>query len=885
MDLAVTFPNQGVIRLRSRALFQDPDGSVCRRFLERVFQADEITDVTLKGGADPQAELRFCPRTHGLGDVVNRLASFLRFVVADEPEPIEAVAEANGDSHAHANGHAHRNGNGSGDDHGGSVAVAEPPGRNGHAAPHHRFRPRPALRERTIAEAVTARDRRGAVRYYRYDSVVTGWQIKHESPGRLKLKNPVLHRKNDLCQSIERELMSVLGIDKYATSAFFSTVTVDYDPSQLKRSQVFEILDGALQHAEHPSKLDKLDLHLPICTASLPFAATAQFAVPALLPAAAVLFAYTSIPTFQSAREVLFDEKRLGVDVLDAIVVVGCLGTMAIFPGAVLCWCLSFGRVLVKKTQDDSKKLLLNAFGKQPRYVWLYRDGTEVQVSLDKLHQGDTSVVHTGEVVPVDGVVIEGMAIIDQHALTGESTPAEKGVGDKVFASTVMVAGKMFVSVEKAGSETASSKIAQILNDTAGYKLSSQHKGERLADKAVIPTLAIGSIGLVTMGLPGAVAVLNSDFGTGIRMAAPLAMLSSLSLCASKGVLVKDGRARELMNEIDAVLFDKTGTLTRERPEVGRVIASEGFTEHQILKYAAAAERKFHHPIALAILHKAAALEIELPPTDETRYKVGYGIVVGVDGRTIRVGSKRFMEMEGIALTDAVEKALDESHLEGHTVVMVAVDDRLGGAVELRAAVRPEVKEIVAGLRKRGVKHLAIISGDHEAPTRKLAEELGMDRYFAQVLPADKAEYVEKLQKEGRKVCFVGDGINDSIALKKANVSISLRGASSIATDTAQIVFLEEGLAKLCELKDIARELDRNVKRSWSLILAPNIACIVGVFSLGFGIMASVVTNNVAALAALGNGLLPLRKVAQVEAERRHKLEISRATALERSAG
>ena len=885
MDLAVTFPNQGVIRLRSRALFQDPDGSVCRRFLERVFQADEITDVTLKGGADPQAELRFCPRTHGLGDVVNRLASFLRFVVADEPEPIEAVAEANGDSHAHANGHAHRNGNGSGDDHGGSVAVAEPPGRNGHAAPHHRFRPRPALRERTIAEAVTARDRRGAVRDYRYDSVVTGWQIKHESPGRLKLKNPVLHRKNDLCQSIERELMSVLGIDKYATSAFFSTVTVDYDPSQLKRSQVFEILDGALQHAEHPSKLDKLDLHLPICTASLPFAATAQFAVPALLPAAAVLFAYTSIPTFQSAREVLFDEKRLGVDVLDAIVVVGCLGTMAIFPGAVLCWCLSFGRVLVKKTQDDSKKLLLNAFGKQPRYVWLYRDGTEVQVSLDKLHQGDTSVVHTGEVVPVDGVVIEGMAIIDQHALTGESTPAEKGVGDKVFASTVMVAGKMFVSVEKAGSETASSKIAQILNDTAGYKLSSQHKGERLADRAVIPTLAIGSIGLVTMGLPGAVAVLNSDFGTGIRMAAPLAMLSSLSLCASKGVLVKDGRARELMNEIDAVLFDKTGTLTRERPEVGRVIASEGFTEHQILKYAAAAERKFHHPIALAILHKAAALEIELPPTDETRYKVGYGIVVGVDGRTIRVGSKRFMEMEGIALTDAVEKALDESHLEGHTVVMVAVDDRLGGAVELRAAVRPEVKEIVAGLRKRGVKHLAIISGDHEAPTRKLAEELGMDRYFAQVLPADKAEYVEKLQKEGRKVCFVGDGINDSIALKKANVSISLRGASSIATDTAQIVFLEEGLAKLCELKDIARELDRNVKRSWSLILAPNIACIVGVFSLGFGIMASVVTNNVAALAALGNGLLPLRKVAQVEAERRHKLEISRATALERSAG
>ena len=386
-------------------------------------------------------------------------------------------------------------------------------------------------------------------------------------------------------------------------------------------------------------------------------AAAAEFAFPPLLPVAAAVFAYTSIPTFKEARHVLFEEKRLGVDVLDAIVVVGCLGTMSIFPGAVLCWCLSFGRVLVKRTQDKSKKLLLNAFGKQPRYVWLYRDGVEVQVSLDKLQKGDVIVVNTGEVVPVDGHVVEGMAMIDQHALTGESTPAEKGVGDRVFASTVMVAGKVLVSVETSGSDTASAKISQILNDTAGYKLASQHKGERLADKAVIPTLAIGAVGMAAMGPAGAVAVLNSDFGTGIRMAAPLAMLSSLALCANKGILVKDGRALELMNEVDTVLFDKTGTLTRERPEVGRVIAAEGFAPDQILGYAAAAERKFHHPIALAILHKAQELSLALPPTDDTQYKVGYGITVHVDGHTVRVGSKRFMEMEGIELPPEVREA------------------------------------------------------------------------------------------------------------------------------------------------------------------------------------------------------------------------------------
>jgi Cu2+-exporting ATPase len=386
--------------------------------------------------------------------------------------------------------------------------------------------------------------------------------------------------------------------------------------------------------------------------------------------------------------------------------------------------------------------------------------------------------------------------------------------------------------------------------------------------------LAVGALAWATIGSQGAVAALNSDLGTGIRMAAPLGMLSTLALCAQKGILVKDGRALDLLCEVDTVLFDKTGTLTRERPEVGRMVAANGFNPLQILRFAAAAERRFHHPIALAILQKAKEQGLRLPPTDATQYQVGFGITVRIDGRTIRVGSRRFMEMEGIALTREVEEALDDVHREGHTMVMVAVDDRLGGALELRASVRPEVRGIVQGLRERGIKHIAIISGDHEMPTRKLAEELGMDRYFAQVLPADKADYVEQLQREGRKVCFVGDGINDAIALKKANVSISLRGATSIATDTAHVVFMEQGLGKLCELRDIARDLERNVRNSWIMIIVPNVACILGVFTLGFGIGASVVTNNVAALGALANGLWPMRKVAQLEAERRHLFEL-----------
>jgi len=817
VDVEIILPDDGTIRIESARLCADPDGLLCRRFLGRAFLAPEIDsaeiDAATAEGVTPAIELRFDATQYSRRDVLERVAALL-----------DAVPKS--------------------DD-----GVELPP-------------------------ACTARDRHGAIRYHRCGQKVTGWKVVSERVGIIKLENPVLYRKTALCEAVERELMSVLGVNRYETSSRTCWAKIEYDPRQLGPVQIIEILDGALSNAERPDRLDPLDLDLAICTASLPLAAVAQFAMPALLPLSAALFACTAIPSFRGAYQVLFKERRLGVDVLDSIVVMGCLATLHVFPGAILTWCLSVGRYLVRRTEDNSKKLLLGAFGKQPRYVWLVKDEIEIEVPLDRLDKGDIVAIHTGEMVPVDGIIVEGLAMIDQHALTGESTPAEKGVGDRVFASTVMVAGKVHVAVEKSGGETATAKIAQILNDSAGYKLASQHKGEQIADKVVIPTLGLGGLAFATLGPTGAVAVVNSDLGTGIRMAAPLAMLSTLALCAQKGVLVKDGRALDLLCEVDTMLFDKTGTLTRERPEVGRVIAANGFDPVHILRFAAAAERRFHHPIALAILQKAEEEGLRLPLTDATQYKVGYGIAVGIDGHRVRVGSRRFMESEGVSLTREVQDALDEAHREGQTMVMVAVDDELGGALELRASTRPEVRGIVRGLRERGINHIAIISGDHEAPTRRLAEELGMDRYFAQVLPADKADYVEKLQREGRKVCFVGDGINDAIALKKANVSISLRGATSIATDTAHVVFMEQSLGKLCELRDIARDLERNVRNSWVMILGPNLACIAGVFTLGFGIGASVLTNNVAALAALANGLLPMRRVAELEAERRHLLEM-----------
>jgi heavy metal translocating P-type ATPase len=711
-----------------------------------------------------------------------------------------------------------------------------------------------------------------SVRLQRYGNVLSTWTVRHELPGRLRLHNAALVRRRELSQAIERELLNAFGVDRYKADEFTGTLLVHFDPKRIKKHQIIELLEVALGRAGR-SPLTPVELDLPICTASVLLAITSTYFIPALAPVSAAVFLYSVIPSFKNAYQVLFKEKRLGVDVLDALVVLTCFATNKILPGTVLGVTLGLARKLVQRTEDNSKKILASVFGKQPRFVWLLFEGAqEVETPLEKLKLGDIIVVHTGETVPVDGEVVSGMAMVDQHTLTGESAPVEKIKGDKVLASTTLIAGKVNVAVTSAGEDTTSAKLARILNDTAGYKLRSQSQGEELADRAVLPTLALGALGLATTGVPGATAVVNCDLGTGIRMAAPIAMLSSLTLSAEHGVLVKDGRALELLRDVDTFLFDKTGTLTRERPEVGRILTYGKHSEREILRWAAAAEHKFSHPIAKAIVEQARAQNLDLPALDDSKYQVGYGIKVQVDGHTVRVGSARYMTHEGLDMPPELAREQELAHDEGNSLVMVGVDAAIGGAIELRAAARPEAEAVIAGLRARGAKHLAIISGDHELPTRKLAERLGMDRYFAEVLPEDKANYVELLQKEGRKVCFIGDGVNDSIALKKANVSISLRGASSVATDTAQVVFMEDSLTKLLQLHDVSEDLRRNIRTSWGLIVVPNIICIAGAFFAGFGVMHSMIFNQIGGMLAVGNGLLPLRKAARLRTAKERRL-------------
>jgi Cu2+-exporting ATPase len=304
--------------------------------------------------------------------------------------------------------------------------------------------------------------------------------------------------------------------------------------------------------------------------------------------------------------------------------------------------------------------------------------------------------------------------------------------------------------------------------------------------------LTVSAIAWPFLGTSSAAALLFSVPSNTIRVLPALQTFNHITLASKNSILIKDGRVLEELVKVDTVLFDKTGTLTKIEPEVGQIISCDDLSADEILRYAAIAESRLNHPLARAIVKQAEHLH--LPDTDHANYQIGYGVTVEMNGQTIQVGSARFMEREGILLPTAIKTANEQAQQTGDSLVMVAVDQKLKGAIEIQPQLRPEVKAVMRDLRQRDIKQLAIVSGDHQKPTQKLAKELGMDDYFYEVLPQDKAQLIRDLQAAGHKVCFIGDGLNDAVAMKQANVSICLSDAASITSDMAQVIFIDNSV-------------------------------------------------------------------------------------------
>ncbi len=574
------------------------------------------------------------------------------------------------------------------------------------------------------------------------------------------------------------------------------------------------------------------------------------------------LLGYLSWPIFQDAYRSIRGEHKVGLSVLDAIFLSGTLMARLFVAVSIGAWLIELGNNLLLRTEHRSRQKLTHTFGQQPRHIWVLHGELEIKIPFENLMVDDIVVIQAGQIIPIDGAIVKGEAIVDQHLLTGESQPVEKMVGDQVMASTTMIAGQIQVKVEKTGEETVVAELGKILHNTAEFTELLQSQGIKLAEQAVIPTLALSAVSWPIVGPIGSLTLLTASFGYNLRVVAPLSMLTFLQITSQQGILIKDGRSLEQLSKIDTIIFDKTGTLTVKQPTVGKIYTCNGFSKDQILQYAATAEQKQTHPIAKAILLAAKEQEKTIIKVEDSQYDIGYGISVKLDNHYVRVGSKRFVSSQNIIIPDDIKKIQDYCYESGYSLVYIVIDNELGGAIELRPTLRSETKNVIDTMKQLGMD-IYIISGDQEEPTKKLAQELGIDNYFAETLPENKANHIEQLQKEGRSVCFIGDGINDAIALKKANLSISLLGATTIATDTAQIVFMDESLSELPFLFELGEDFKNNMHRSFLSTVIPAAICVGGVFFLHFGVLTGIGLFNLGLISGIANGLLPKLKYKQ----------------------
>jgi len=602
----------------------------------------------------------------------------------------------------------------------------------------------------------------------------------------------------------------------------------------------------------------KLNRDLSIATAALITSAGGLFYAPLNIVSIPGIVWVSAVET-RDAYRAYQQGRGLGADALAAIFEIGAILTGNYFAAA---FGASFGRLskkLLSKTEDKSKQSLINIFSNQNRTVSLLKNNVELETTVDHLNSGDVIIVHTGETIVVDGQIVSGIATIDQHILTGEAQPVEKGIGEPVFASTVVLSGKINIQVEKAGHETIAEQIGHILNHTADFKKDILSHGEKVADNSARLAMGLSAVTLPFFGATISLTVLNSSFGFYMRVLGPISMLTFLNIAAQRGLLIKDGRSLQLLNQVDIVVFDKTGTLTLEQPHVSCIHSCQGIDDNKLLTYAAAAESKQSHPIALAIREAAQQRDLQLPEINDPEYAVGYGLKVTLAGQQVRLGSQKFMQMEGIPLPDDIMWIYQQGYEQSYSFVFVAVDEQLWGIIELQATIRPETKKVIRQLQQRGLSTY-IISGDQQKPTQQLAQEVGIEHYFAETLPENKAKLIEQLQSKGKSVCFVGDGINDSIALKKANVSISLRGASTVATDTAQIVLMHNNLNQLIQAFDVAKDFDNNMQLNTLTTILPGVITLYGAFFLKFGVLSSVILNDMGVVIGASNAILPWLK-------------------------
>lgn len=619
-------------------------------------------------------------------------------------------------------------------------------------------------------------------------------------------------------RAIVRAVEAIAGVSKARVNPAARSLVVEFDPAATTADRIaLDILRMAplRRHAQgdEPSAA-------PVALSAATLLATRSLQ-PGLQAPVAV---GTAIPLLGEAVDD-FLEKGVTSHVLEAMAVAISIGRKDYLAANMTSFLLALGEYLEASIERRSDELLKHLLKPDVGEVWVERDGVEKQLDAAEVRVGDTVIAATGRVIPVDGTVLGGEAMVNEATMTGESVPVARRRGDTVLSGTLVEEGRLRIYAERVGAQAAAARIADFVEHSLAAKSATQLEASRMADRLVPMVLGLaGATWLVSGDWQRVAAVLQADYSCALKLSTPVAFKAAMYEAGKSGMLVKGAKALERLAEADTFVFDKTGTLSTGKLEVTDSVAFKpGYSPEDLINLAASVEEHYFHPLALAVVE--ASRRLDHPQHfdhKEVEFIVAHGVASIIDGRRIVVGSRHFVEDdEGIG-TQAHRDTIERLHLDGKTLLYIGFGGELLGVIALRDSLRANSAATVRRLRRLGVKRVLMLTGDHPERARAMAGELGLDEFHAGLMPEDKARILQELAARGARIAFVGDGVNDAPALSGAHVGISMHNGADVARLASDVALLEDDIARVADAKALSIATQRLIDSNFKLTVGLN---------------------------------------------------------------
>ncbi|HBG06146.1 MAG: cation transporter [Geobacteraceae bacterium GWC2_58_44] len=685
------------------------------------------------------------------------------------------------------------------------------------------------------------------------------YSIIQDIPGRLRIaltlpRFPAVER----C-AVEAQFKDLAGVEQVSFSPRTATLLLRHDRKQATRDAILETVAAApIPKSRRPRPESELERKKKTVVRAGLLLLARPLIPPPIRPIIAV---YGALPVIRRGLTAL-RQRKMNVDLLDASAVGAALATREFLTASVIVSLLKLGEYLEEWTRGESRRLLSDMFHTGDEWAWVVREDEEIRLPLEEVVEGDTVIVRMGGLIPVDGLVLEGEALVNQSSLTGEGLPVAKRLGLSVYAGTAIEEGSLRIRAVQVGDQTRAARVVKTIEAAEVVKAESQSKSEQMAERIVpYSFLLSGLTFLVTGSVSRSAAVLLVDYSCAIKLSTPLAILTSLARSARHRVLIKGGKYLEKLARADAFVLDKTGTLTEATPEVAEVVQFGDFSREFVLRQAACVEEHFPHPVATAVVRQAEREGLSHAEEHaEVEYVLAHGIASWLQGKRIVVGSRHFVyEDEGVDVS-AGDPYVQTFADRGNSVLYVAVGGELAGLIAIHDPLREDARHFVAALKASGIERVVMLTGDNEATARTIAASLGIEEYHAQALPDRKVEVVKQLQAEGLTVAMVGDGINDSPALSQADVGISMRHGADIAREACDVLLMDGTLDDILTARAVSREAMELVEHNFRTIVAVNSAALLLAVTGAAPPVFSATIHNLSTILVGLRSLQPLRK-------------------------